>query len=143
MVFTQQGVPFALTIARELTICNALEQNLKAAFEQQVDCLILSLFHPQLQRSKQSIDIEGYSLAKADILIDSEKWMRNVIGKLSQDVNLDSPYAHICKKSKFYFKQELIYAIHLGVHAFIIPKASANSHNYARLVNKVNLFYYN
>ena len=139
MVFTHPGIPFVLTIGRELTICNNLEQNLEAGFQQQIDCLALPLFHPRSQRNKESMNIETYPLAKADTLIDSDKWMRNIIGKLSQDINLDSQYPHINTKSKFYLKQELNYAIHLGVHAFVIPKATSNCHNYARIINKVSI----
>ena len=137
MVFTFEGFPYPLTIGRELSVCNNIINTLKVASQQQLDCIAIPLFHPNLIRDKSSIEEEIEPLAKADILIEADKWGRHVIGKLSTDVNVDSPYAHINEKSKFYLKQELNYAIHLGVGAFIISSPRENFHNYARIINKV------
>ena len=137
MVFTFEGFPYPLTIGRELTVCNDIKNNLKATFHQHIDCIAAPLFHPHLSRDKLSIEEELDPLAKADLLIDADKWTRHVIGKLSTDIHLDSPYSHISDKSKFYLKQELNYAIHLGVGAFIVPFPREKFDNYARLLNKV------
>lgn len=138
MVFTHEGIPFHLVVGRELTVANELKQNLKTSYQQQTDCILIPLFHPSFTRDKTSIEEEIDPLAKADTLIDSDKWLRNVLGKLSQNIDLDSKYSHISSKSKFYLKQELNYAIHLGVNAFIIPSPMGRFENYARLMNKVN-----
>ncbi len=137
MVFTLEGFPYPLIIGRELTICNDTKQNLSDATNQKLDCIAIPFFHPNLPRDKSSIEEETEPLAKADILIDANKWSRQVIGKLSKDINLDSPYSNINSQSKFYLKQELNYAIHLGVGGFIIPSAQENHANYSRIINKV------
>ncbi len=138
MVFTYEGIPFPLIFGREQTICNDLNQNLHDAFKQQIDCIAIPFFHPRLDRDKESIENEIEPLAKADTLVDSEKWMRNIIGKLSRDIDIDTSNPHKNAKSKFYLKQELNYAVHLGAGGFIIPGPSVKSENYARVINKVN-----
>ena len=140
MVFHHEGLPYPMILGRHLTICNNLSQDLDSIYKQQIDCIFTPLFHPNFPRDKQSIEEEIDPIAKADTLIPSEIWMKHVVGVLSQDIDLDSKYEHVSSTSKFYLKQELKYAAHLGIEGFVVPGPTKKADNYARVLNKVNLY---
>ena len=140
MVFQHEGLPYSLILGREISVCNNLSKHLEAIYKQNVDCIITPLFHPSFPRDKESIEEETDPLAKADTLIPFDIWMKHVVGLLSQDIDLDSQYEHIRSRSKFYLKQELNYAVHLGIEGLIIPGPTKKSDNYARVINKVRLY---
>ena len=139
MVFVKDGIPYRLYVGKEFTISNNLNSDFKEALKKKLDFIVLPLFHPLLLRDKYSINKRIEPLAKADILIeDSQKWNNSIVSRISADLDLESPFENIRRKSKFLLKQEIKYAIHIGLYALILPSPQESSPtNYSRIINKI------
>lgn len=67
--------------------------------------------------------------------MDSGRWTTEVVGRVSEWIDLDSPSEYVRINSKKVIRQELAWASHLGVPAVLLPPPTYYSNNYAAVIN--------
>lgn len=97
------------------------------------DFVAVPLFHP---RQRREADAANGLLTRSDMVVNSKTWTRNVVGIISEWVDLDNPSADIRKKSEAIVKQDFQWASHLGLQAVIFPTPAAISPNFNRTVRQ-------
>ena len=109
-----------------------LRETLIAALQSGAGFAVVPLFHPRYRRDHQKSRSEPAT--RSDLLLNSEQWSEQVVGKLSPWLQLDSPHAHIRRRSEEAFKQEIAWATHLSITNLLLDAPTASSVNYARFV---------
>ena len=77
------------------------------------ELLVAPLAHPRYRRDHRRPRDEPAT--RSDLLLHSGQWGRQVVGKLSPWLQLDSPHAAIRRRSEAAFRQEIAWAAHLGL----------------------------
>jgi protein arginine N-methyltransferase 5 len=68
-----------------------------------------------------------------------QDWTENVIGKVSEWIDLDNLDPNIRRTSESCVRKEHLYASHLGIQSIIIPSPkNINSPNYCRTIMNLN-----
>ena len=94
--------------------------------------LVSPLAHPRYRRDHlRPLD---EPMTRSDLVVNSNTWNKHIVGKLSPWLQLDSPHAHIRRRSEEAFKQEVAWAAHLGLSALMLPPPTPDCPNYVRLV---------
>ena len=94
--------------------------------------LVTPLAHPRYRRDHTRPLDEP--MTRSDLLLSSGVWGKHVVGRLSPWLEVDSPHAHIRRRSEEAFKQEVAWAAHLGLPALLLPPPPPDGPNYVRLV---------
>ena len=70
------------------------------------------------------------------MVLNSQTWTRNVVGMISEWIDLDNPSPELRKKSEAIVKQEFQWASHLGLQAVIFPTPAVISPNFNRTIRQ-------
>lgn len=96
--------------------------------------LITSIVHPNFERNATSD--EHIRFTRSELLMDPNKWETNVIAKLSDPINCDSPNDKLRIRAEAKLKQEMDFAQHLVSRGRILIKLhGTNTSNLARFVD--------
>lgn len=98
-----------------------------------VDYFVAPLFHPRLRRDANEISGSRLgAVTRSDRELESRQWITNIVGKISEWIDLDSLDANVRKSSLQTLQQETAWAAHLSLQAILIPSPRLYSTNYAR-----------
>ena len=114
----------------------ALPAQLEEATERgQADFLVVPLAHPRYTRDHRRPRSEPFT--RSDLLLNSVRWNRNVVGTTSPWLQLDSPHEAFRRQSEAALRQEIAWACHLTLDAVILPSPTADAANYAHTVHQL------
>eukprot|EP01041_Mallomonas_annulata_P008129 gene8129-16686_t len=127
------------TIGTDSGFISDINEALGTAEKNQQDFVVAPLFHPRFRRDAQGISScrQGPG-SRSDRVLESKDWIANVVGKISEWIDLDNPSESIRKGSEQTLKQEFLWASHLGLQAVILPPPNLNSPNYARCIQQLS-----
>ena len=108
-----------------------IQKTLDHASFNECEYIVVPLFHPRHRRDANTT--EGL-LTRSDMALSSKAWSRNVVGTISEWVDLDNPALSVRKKAEKIVNQEFQWASHLGLQAVIFPIPSARCPNYCRTI---------
>lgn len=98
-----------------------------------VDYFVAPLFHPRLRRDANEVSGSRLgAVTRSDRELESRQWITNIVGKISEWIDLDSSDAGVRKSSLQALQQETAWAAHLSLQAILIPSPRLYSTNYAR-----------
>jgi protein arginine N-methyltransferase 5 len=107
--------------------------------EESVNFVVLPLFHPRFRRDNNGISLNrNGSGTRSDRELESKDWISNVVGLISNWIDLDNSSSSIAKNSEVALKQEFQWSSHLGLQAILLPKPSLRCQNYARCVSQLS-----
>jgi len=83
------------------------------------------------------------AMTRSDMCLPSQDWNTLVVGKISPWLQLDSNYYHTRKNSELALKEELTWAVHLGLPAVMFPLKNGKCINFSRCLNEhfINSYY--
>lgn len=100
-----------------------------------VDYFVAPLFHPRFRRDSHGIsDARLGATTRSDRELESRVWITNIVGKISEWIDLDSPDASARKSSLKAFQQEASWASHLSLQAILLPTPRIDSTHYAHAI---------
>ena len=85
-----------------------LRESLQAALQSGAKFLVAPLVHPRYRRDHRKGRSEP--MTRSDLLLNSDQWSDQVMGKLSPWLQLDSPHQSLRRRSEEAFKQEITWA---------------------------------
>lgn len=112
---------------------------LNVAAKSHLEFVVIPLFHPRLRRDDLNIsDTRQSAVTRSDLTLTSQQWISNVIGLLSEWIDLDSEAKNVLSSSMKAFKQEMSWATHLSLQVVILPPLKRIlSPNYARSIKQI------
>jgi protein arginine N-methyltransferase 5 len=139
------------TLGLDLAAAPQLEAALHAQLARGFGYVCVPIAHPRLKR-RLAMPVPGGAAAartawqgaedaapftRSDLLLPSDAWTTQVVGKLSEWARLDSPHEAERRNSADVLRQEAAFAAHLSLPAVLLPRGAylAETHsNLARLV---------
>ena len=97
------------------------------------DFIVVPLFHP---RQRREGDANNGLLTRSDMVLKSQTWTGNVVGQISEWIDLDNPSSDIRKQSEAIVKQDFQWASHMGLQAVIFPTPAVVSPNFNRTIRQ-------
>eukprot|EP00596_Hydrurales_sp_CCMP1899_P008489 CAMPEP_0119051778 /NCGR_PEP_ID=MMETSP1177-20130426/73282_1 /TAXON_ID=2985 /ORGANISM="Ochromonas sp, Strain CCMP1899" /LENGTH=677 /DNA_ID=CAMNT_0007031099 /DNA_START=71 /DNA_END=2101 /DNA_ORIENTATION=+ len=133
----------------DLTIATGVDTNcasdmvdmMRLAEENDLNFVCVPLFHPRMRidPSIPALSERGGLITRSDMALHNQDWSENVIGKVSEWIDLDNPDPNIRRTSESCVRKEHLYASHLGIQSIIIPAPKhTNSPNYCRTITNLN-----
>ncbi|KAF2077146.1 hypothetical protein CYY_001531 [Polysphondylium violaceum] len=126
----------------EFSSVKDLQETVGYAYDYGYQFTVVPIAHPRFNRDFSEVSLNnGYSnksaFTRSDFLLSSEYWKSVIVGKTSENLDLDSPDHDIRVNSVKVFKQEVSWAAHLSLSSIIIPPPTCPlSPNYAHVVNQ-------
>ncbi|GMH32226.1 hypothetical protein BSKO_00060 [Bryopsis sp. KO-2023] len=108
-----------LEVAFCCDIVGTLEEGTSCGF----DFVIAPLVHPRYRRPKHaasSNSVQTQAFTRSDLLLTSGQWSGQVVGSISPWICPDSTTKSVREDSCFALKQELDWALHLGLQAVVL-----------------------
>lgn len=99
------------------------------------DFIVVPLFHPRHRRDSPDCNDRGL-LTRSDMVLNSRTWTSNIIGAISEWIDLDNSSIDVRKKSEMIVKQEFQWASHLGLQAVLFPAPAVTSPNFNRTIRQ-------
>ncbi|XP_041376377.1 protein arginine N-methyltransferase 5-like isoform X2 [Gigantopelta aegis] len=127
-----------VSCGRELHCCPDINTALDFSYKSGFDFVCLPLVNPRYRREF----LEGPAknrkgaLTRSDMVLSSQDWNSLVVGKTSPWLQVDSQCLHIRRNSELAFREELLYACHLGMPSVMIRLKNKNVTNLARCLNE-------
>ena len=107
--------------------------------EESINFVVIPLFHPRFRRDNIGISLSRTgTTTRSDRELESKDWISNVVGLISNWIDLDNHSVNISKNSELALKQEIIWSAHLGLQALLLPKPSIKCQNYARFISQIS-----
>lgn len=112
-------------------------QGINFTLEQKYAYLICPLIHPRFKRDHLNRQLKHRSLplTRSDLLLTADCWQSYVVGSISKFYNCDSPDALVRKNAAEGLIEELKFACHLTLTAFVIPIRNSRIENMCRILN--------
>ncbi|XP_044143821.1 protein arginine N-methyltransferase 5 [Bufo gargarizans] len=121
---------------RDLNSVPDVAETLGAVAKQGFDFLCMPIFHPRFKREFHQEPAKSRSgpQTRSDLLLSGRDWNTLIVGKLSEWIKADSQIPSMRKTSEAALLQELNFSAYLGLPAFLIPLATEENSNLARLL---------
>ncbi len=127
-----------LSIGVQTTHVRDIKASLKQRQQIEADFLLVPLFHPRLRRDSRQIScLRNAPSTRSDRELQCQEWANNVIGHVSDWIDLDNEDLSIRRDSFTGLKQELMWASHLCLQAVLLPVPRLISPNFARAVSQL------
>src|SRR5262245_55590 len=98
----------------------------------EADFIVVPLFHPRLRRDQNGISkLRLGAITRSDREIESKEWISNVVGKVSDWIDMDDPDINVRNSSFEALKQEIQWASHLALQALVLPAPKLYCQHYA------------
>lgn len=96
----------------------------------------IPLFHPRFRRDNNGIsDGRSGPKTRSDRVIESNKWISNIVGVLSPWIDLENDAPSISLSSETALFEEFNWGCHLGMQSLLLPTPSKSpSPNYSRCI---------
>jgi protein arginine N-methyltransferase 5 len=102
------------------------------------DYYVAPLFHPRFRRDSSGVSAGRLgACTRSDRELESREWVTNIVGKISDWIDLDSFDADVRQSALAVLQQEASWAGHLSLQAILLPTPRIDSANYARAVMQV------
>lgn len=122
-----------LVFAFEINHVRDIRETLQHASLDRLDFVVIPLFHPRFRRDSSSISNERLGPGtRSDRELECKDWISNVVGKISDWIQLDNTDSSLRKSSEEAFHKEMSWASHLGLQAVILPSPPIVSPNYSK-----------
>lgn len=106
-------------------------------YSEQINCnvLVTSITNPQFKREfhHQPLCRSHIRFTRSELLLEPSKWMSQVVAKLSDNIDCDSPNETVRKSSEATIKQEISFAQHVA-HQMLCKINGTNTSNLARTI---------
>lgn len=106
-------------------------------YSEQINCnvLVTSITNPKFRREfhHQPLCRSHIRFTRSELMLEPSKWVSQVVTKLSNTVDCDSPNEHVRKSSEQTLKQEISFAQHVA-HQMLIKINGTNTSNLARTI---------
>lgn len=106
-------------------------------YSEQINCnvLVTSITNPQFRREfhHQPLCRSHIRFTRSELMLEPSKWVSQVVTKLSNSIDCDSPNEHVRKSSEQTIKQEISFAQHVA-HQMLIKINGTNTSNLARTI---------
>lgn len=122
MGYQVKTIPYSLHIGNDFKWVPNLQQLIKEN-SALYDYIIVPLIHPRLFRSENSAKAPPWQLIRSDSLEitgANQTLARNIHGKISPSIDLESPVQHIRDRAEYCFIEELEMAEYLKIDGVVI-----------------------
>ncbi|XP_060519881.1 protein arginine N-methyltransferase 5 [Cylas formicarius] len=112
----------------------SLKAALHSAFDYGFHFIVTQITHPNYTRDLNKPD-SPFFIGRTDRVLKATEWNRLIVGELTTNIDVDSEIEHVRRVSKNTLKQELGFAIHLGIPAVLLHLCKPDNVHLARIVN--------
>lgn len=129
-----EKIPIYLYKECVVDLVNAIE------FSAHINCnsLITSITNPQFRREfyREPLRKNHICFTRSELLLEPSKWTNQVVCKLSDNIDCDSPDENVRKFSESIVKQEFAFSQHLSANGQMLIKIhGTNTSNLARTIS--------